>query len=51
MLRSKVIHKTIFRGTSHNKNFKKFVCQFVPKRYFRILKIVDDVKQLNITNI
>jgi len=27
-----------------------FVCQFVPKRYFRVLQILDDVKQLNIRN-
>jgi len=26
------------------------VCQFVPKRYFRVLEILDDVKQLNIRN-
>jgi len=39
MICSKVIRKT------------RFVCQFFLKRYFRILKTLDDVKQLNIRNI
>jgi len=38
MLRSKVIRKTSFWGTSQNEIFL-IVCQFVPKRYFGILEI------------
>jgi len=43
-----------FKSNTQNKimgDFSKrkccFVCQFVSKRYFRVLKILDDIKQLN----